>query len=447
MTPEPPFDGRPEHCPPRRALSRRNLPLLAILTVALLLRALVAVAGLREPEMPRESDDYVGMAADWIEAGRYMDTARPPGYPFLARLLITCFGSPGVFRALLALHVLTGVAAVWLLFRIAGLAGLGRAEALTAAALLTLDPITVSYTFQALTETVYLFLLLLGVWCALLPGERSGGRLDIRGALGAGFSLAAASLVRTVGLPVTAVLGIWTVSAGSGRLRGRLARAALILGLVATSALAWSYRNYLHYGHAVYTPSSGLIFAMMWVGPARAAAEGRPIELIEALYVWPPEEVGPAYYSDNAAERSKALGAAARRWALRNPDAMIAGLTRATFMLWLGPGRGPWEKLTGLDALPPAIVALLVLWRLVFLVGGIAGVFLWWDTRPQHRNALIAVILLILVNPLALGCGGYPRYAAPMIPFLCLLVAVAAVQGLRMWRERALSAAHSPDTT
>lgn len=446
MTPEHPPDGCAEPGPLRRAFSRRNLPLLLILAVALLLRAAVAVAGLREPEMPRESDDYVGMAADWLEAGRYMDTARPPGYPFLARVLMTCFGTPGVFRALLVVHVLTGVAAVWLLFGIAGLAGLGRGEALTAAALLTLDPITVSYTFQALTETVYLFLLLLGVWCALLPGERSGDELDLRGAVGAGLSLAAASLVRTVGIPVTLALGMWIVCGGGGRWRGRLARAAIMVGLVAATTVAWSYRNYLHYGHYVYTPSSGLIFAMMWVGPARAAAENRPVELVEGLRSWSPEEVGPAYYSDNAVERSKALGAAARRWAMRNPDAVIAGLTRSAFMLWLGPGRGPWEKVTGLDPLPPGIVALLALWRLLFLVGGVAGVFLWWDGKPRHRNALVAVILLILINPLALGCGGYPRYAAPMIPFLCLLVAVAAVQGLRLWRERAVSAAHSPDT-
>ncbi|GAB2813938.1 hypothetical protein GCM10022221_09660 [Actinocorallia aurea] len=166
---------------------------LAVLALGAAARAL-AQAGYRPGLWFNDSFDYLQIAL-----GPYPHPIRPAGYGVFLWLLQP-LGSVGAVVAAQHLLGLASGALVYALLRRRGLPGWGAA---LAAAAVLLDGDLIELETLLLSDTLFLFLLLAGLALALWP-RPSPRRLVL-----AALLLAAATLTRTIGLPVLVLVLGW----------------------------------------------------------------------------------------------------------------------------------------------------------------------------------------------------------------------------------------------
>lgn len=157
-----------------------------------------------------------------------------PGYPlFLAGVYaVAGHGTFGVAIVQALLGAATAGLIALIAFRLAG-----PRSAYAAGAMAALYPHFVIWTEQVLTETLFVFLGVLGLW--LLVEAR--GRTSIRWTVGAAAALAAASLVRSEMLAFVACAALisWLI----GGRDGRWVRAGVLVALPALAIGLWTVRN------------------------------------------------------------------------------------------------------------------------------------------------------------------------------------------------------------
>ena len=200
---------------------------------------------------------YVRQAQHLASSGEYAEghlrAYRPPGYPaFLSGLLELGAGSRTVQVAQNLLYLL----AVFMLGALAWRRWGWRAGTCVAG-LATVSPLWFLLPQRALSETLFVVLVAIGVWTALAAGVPPGFGL----ALGAGVVFGAAALVREMGLLLGAVMAVvvggWAWRLGM-RSRGIALATALLLGALLV-IVPWTVRNYWVFGHVVPISTNGPI--------------------------------------------------------------------------------------------------------------------------------------------------------------------------------------------
>ena len=201
-----------------------------------------------------DPDGYRVLAENLVEhgclgAGENPTAYRPPLYPLL---LAACFTlDPGGHLAIGILHLASGLAAVWLVWRLGILWGLGR-YAPVAALLVAVDPILLVGSASVMTETVATLLTCVSLLCLTRAGEHA---TRSRVAL-AGVSMALAILCRPTFLVWTAAVacGIpWLAESRSERIKV-FAVYVLSVGIVLAP---WIVRNQIHFGRPVIGTTHG----------------------------------------------------------------------------------------------------------------------------------------------------------------------------------------------
>lgn len=195
-----------------------HIPFLVLLAAGLAVR-LAAVAGYRPALWFNDSYDYISVT---LRPEPYV--VRPSGYSFFLRLLLPfhSFELVVLVQHLIGLAVGVGIYVLLLRLRVpALLAAAGAAPQL-------LDAYQVALEHMVLSETLFTALLVGAVLCLLW-----NRRVGVLGALGAGLFLSAASVTRSVGLPLAAVAGLWLLVRWPGWRSAGVFAAALALPLAA----------------------------------------------------------------------------------------------------------------------------------------------------------------------------------------------------------------------
>ena len=238
-----------------------------VLGLALLVRGGTLIVGYGA--LRADPDDYRRLAENLVAHGTlgYGDRPtvfRPPLYPLVLAgcLLLT----PGSNLAIAAVHLVLGVATVWLVYGLGRRWGLGP-WAIAAAALVAWDPILLAQSTLVMTETLATFLAVASV--AALGWEGKGDRHLFCGAKKvpvpfsplcpaavAGACLGLAILCRPTFLPFACVAGVvLPVFLPTWPSRAR-ALAALAVGLAVVLG-PWVARNLDHFGRPIVTTSHG----------------------------------------------------------------------------------------------------------------------------------------------------------------------------------------------
>ncbi len=174
------------------------------------------------------------------------------------------------------LYALLGTAIVYLVYRL-GRHVFGQAAGLAAAACAAGYSYLILYSATLLTETPFIFFLLVALNTAYIVGE-TGSR---RGLVVLGLALAGTVLFRMAVLPFVFVLLGWTYFAARQRLQPlRLLHLAIPLAIIVLAVLPWTIRNYLlfdrfmllesQFGHVFWNsnhPDQGIHFRGYWVAP------------------------------------------------------------------------------------------------------------------------------------------------------------------------------------
>jgi 4-amino-4-deoxy-L-arabinose transferase-like glycosyltransferase len=234
---------------------RRGVAVAIVLVVAFLCRlALVLfVAGRPERYIQADAIEYDALAVNLVQGhGFSLSSAAPyapevfrtPGYPaFVATIYYALAGyAPG---AVLIVQIVISTATCGLVYVLGRI--LARHEVgVIAATFFALAPVSIIYTAELWSETLFTALLTLGV--VLLLGRHSVRRFGL-----AGLVLGLATLVHPRTLYLTAVLLVvmWCT-----RTRSRSVLAALFAGFV-LAVLPWYVRNNLEFGEITFTSAQG----------------------------------------------------------------------------------------------------------------------------------------------------------------------------------------------
>ena len=222
-----------------------------------------------------ETGEFMGSYQGWARhenvvydsIPKYPGAYQPPGYTvFIAFFL--WLGEGRVMAVKLA-QVLLGALSAALVYLI-GRTWLSERAARWAAVLFALYPNLIAFTHCVWTETLFIFLQLLG-FGLLLTRRRTPGRWRF---VAAGVFLAAAVLTRSITLfflPLFAGWFLW-VHWTDRRTAGR--RLALCFGVVAVLLLPWVVRNTRLHGGFVLIETNGAFNA--WRGNSAGAFSERP---------------------------------------------------------------------------------------------------------------------------------------------------------------------------
>ena len=398
---------------------------LLLVSIAVVVRVAVfelCVSGRESRTLESDSTDYLTLSrhlgASYLRADatyKELSVERPPIYPiFLAAANHIWAGLTSV----VALQIVVGVAVVCVSAVFAR--GLGNSFAgLVAGLVVALDPLSILYANQVLTETVFTLALLVSafaLWRSL------GG--DWRWAVFAGLAFAAATLTRPVALYLFPIAALIALAATRRRVLVCLALVASFL--VPTGA--WIVRNKVVSDYAGVSTIEEANLLVYRAAGAISHDTGEPLDLVQARLAQEVERrVGrsPTIAARAAAERRLALTAIEH-----HPVGTAYITARGTAAILFGTGRSV-ERLVVGDrhrSLDRAITLGLLAQVLVLLIGACAGVVVLMREHRWRDLAIVALLPAVLVV-ISAGPEAYSRFRVPVVPFLAILFGIALSRG------------------
>ncbi|MFM7204151.1 MAG: hypothetical protein ACKO6N_25505 [Myxococcota bacterium] len=368
------------------------------------------------PERALSIDPYWEMAQQ-LGAGPWPFTNFGVGFPLLLALIQTLGGSPLVAVVLQkGLTVFTALT----LAKLAHAEGVSPRVAVGAGLLFGLSPMVQVYSSVLLTETLYLFWVILGLRATqkALAAHRAGRKSGILLALApwglAGLTLGASSLTRGNGLLVIGLViaygGLILLkqrgaarAAGAGRSGwlklGGLAGLALIFPL----SMAWL--NLGWYGTFKPTSSGDYNLGVLMIGPAMCQVEGKPVKASASIWL-SDEQVAAA---PNGFVLAQEVRTVALAWAKQHPVPLVKGTLKGTVNALIGPSKALLESLTGMRWLVGVSLTLRCLLALGVLSWGLSLLL-----RPHTQLLGFFVMGYVAVHILPAGAGGYARFGLPV---------------------------------
>lgn len=416
---------------------RVRADVIAVAAVGALLRLAVFLAAVRSPERfwSQDDRDYLGVArnlhaAYLADAGHWFEVGlrRPPVYPLFMRLVFEAFGSH--YAAVVAAQIGVGVATVALTYWFASLQ-LPRGAALAAASLVALDPASVVFSNQMLTETLFTFFLVVALALTLV-GARSGSMAPLAIA---GIALGIATLTRPVAEYLPLVLVATLIVIARARMRRALALSCALAAGYALPVGAWVIHNDIRTGVPVVSTIDG--HNMLDYRAVGALVEDGEKPWEARAYVG--ERLAARLDGgENPAEVSRVqmrLGieilaehpvGAVESWAKGEARLLGGPAKTETATLLTGRARVTGAPLLGLVALSQLVTILLV-------VAGGAGIVGLLVRRLEPRALWISAVTVLYLVVISGGPEAYSRFRVPVTPCLAVL-GVAAVAFRR--RER-----------
>lgn len=233
--------------------------LLVLVCLALVVRGRVMLANFNS--LVQDPDAYQEFAWNIFSQGTfgYYDdksrnvepkASRPPLYPLLLST-VHFLRVPLSAAVLGVLHVVLGVGTVWAVWRLGLASGLPPGASLLAAGLITVDPILLNQSVQAMTETLAALLAAL----ALLALSRAASDSLARWAILAGALLGLCVLCRPTFLAwllCVAAVFPW-IALGSHK----FLRASALIVAAAVVLAPWAIRNQIVYARPIITTTHG----------------------------------------------------------------------------------------------------------------------------------------------------------------------------------------------
>ena len=406
-----------------------GVAMVAVLILALVIRLAVAVHFDLPPKTDAADYDRYGVS---IASGRgFPDTNlgavrgatafRPPLYPLVLAGVYEVSGTSSAttrWRDARIVEALLGTVAVGLIGLIA-LRIFGRPEALAATAIAVVYPPLLLVGSSLVSETVFVPLVLAGVWLVL----RYRDEQRLRWLLLAGVAGGLATLSRSNGFLIVLALGfgVWILRPRWSR--RALAAPATLLGIAALVVLPWTVRNAIEL-HAFVPVSTQTGLALAGQYNDVSAANGAR---------WLPPNGVPAYrhfFEDpslDEADLDSKLRDAAIDYAVDHPQHVFAaGFWNGLRLLNLDDPI-PLELQAAHDlGQPPGLARLSVYGFWILAVLALFGCAIGAARRlPAFIWLVLAAVIVSIMF-----IGGLTRYRIPADPILILLAAPALVWAL-----------------
>jgi 4-amino-4-deoxy-L-arabinose transferase-like glycosyltransferase len=413
-----------------RSLRAERYWLITIVVVAGLLR--LAAICWRPDSLQEDRDLYWGIARR-LAAGagfvhpelEHVTAYRPPLYPVMLALIVTCGGG---IKSLAAVQIALGTATVWLVWRL-GCRLQMRRRSLLAAAVVAINPLLIQATSLAMTETLFTFLV---TACLLMVAEK---RWRSTGLLGGLAALCRPTMFVFAGLSaIVLLMRILLLSRGieapqslersqnTGRSpsNSRSWRPWLVVSLMSGVVIApWLIRNWLVFGQPMITTTHGGYTLLLGNNAEAYRKEvARPFGTLWDSRAWQRsleaelQRNGIATADEVARDRWMSLQA--RDWIAQHPGEFLSACWLRIRRFWnIAP--------SGADAASQPRV---VLWGVAFFFAielTAAAVGLARFKRDQWADWFPLLMLIVSFSLLHVVYWSNLRMRAPIEPALALL--------------------------
>lgn len=234
--------------------------LLTCMAVALGLRLLVWHWHEFRP-LGGDEQEYLAQAVYWLQTREYRELLlmRPPLYTaFLAAAIVVV---DSLVQSLRLVQIIISATLVVPVYGLAWVLWRQQRVALVAAMLVALDALIATVATELLSETLFLWGLSMVLWGSAFLAQYQG-RWRTWLAVGVGVGIGLLILVRSVALPLAALITVWlAVTALRGYARSQWwqrVRPALIVVVAVVAVVApWSVRNVMTYGGLIVVDTTG----------------------------------------------------------------------------------------------------------------------------------------------------------------------------------------------
>jgi hypothetical protein len=426
-------------------------PVIAAAAVRLAFLALVltrkGITGL----ISSDTASYLDPGRNLLLHGRFISNGLPeinrtPGYP----LFLAITSLPGPVFASLA-QVVLSVFSVVLVWRLARVVFADDRIALGAAWIFAFEPLSIILSFDLLSDTLFLTLLLLSLerLATFLRGH------SLRTLVVAGLWLAAATFVRPMiyYLPFALALGLMSVLARAPRLCWK-APAVLLVSVLPWLG-AWQIRNWVETGYNGFSAIAPIDLYFYNAAEVAARAQHRPFKEIQTEFGNESEQAYLARHPEQAgwsqAQRVSFMGSEGARILRRYPGIFLRMHLEGSMRVMFIPATLDWMEMLSDDNkvsirmqaeahdVGPVETALRLFrtypWQsagLVVLEIVLLGLYLLAVRGLLRRRAPVAILCLLLGVSLYFlavsgGAEGGGRYRLPIMPLVCMLAAAGAL--------------------
>jgi 4-amino-4-deoxy-L-arabinose transferase-like glycosyltransferase len=401
--------------------------------------ALAAVASAGDRSVFSSGDTVTYLApVDSLLRGEYRvggeaEVFRPPGYPLLLSAAVR-LGDVELFT--IAFQLLLSAGTGYFVYKLAALLFDSTRVGLLAALLYALEPLSIVFTVKLLSETLFTFFLVLGLYLLALHARGSG----TAPLLGPAAAFSACVYVRAIGYYLPVVGFVFLLLGPEWRFtRLRALRAAAFLGACAVLIGAWQVRNEVMAGYPKFSSSEDL---NLWLGSLAVVAHEKNADVLETIAdagggpvgYWErhPEQLQWPMRERVAHLKKEGLENISRR-PLLYLKMHLAGCVNTlvnpgarTALQLLVPGAGPgtpgWRPLT-------VLLGLLLVVTYVLAAVGVVGAL--------PGKAWAVALLVGTAAYFALLSGGFigtSRYRTPIMPIVCMLAGLGIANRLRTAR-------------
>jgi 4-amino-4-deoxy-L-arabinose transferase-like glycosyltransferase len=399
-------------------MSRKFLPLLLIVGIAFAARIGYSLhKGIgREPGKPSDDASFYSRYAWNLAQGNgfrgpepgydqdVLSAYLPPGAPALYAIVYFCFGRN--YAAVRIVLALIGAASVAMLFLLAK-AVVGERAALVAAAVFAIYPSAIFYCDQLLTETLYVFFLILCLWLSIAC---FAPRPSWKTALICGIAFGLAQLIRPTIFLLMPLLVLWGLFVLKSVKEKCLVFVIPIMAFATT--VPWGLRNYSLYHQFI------LVAPRTWT---EILGGNNPVVATDPKYagycIWYSQVPGWEHKFDGVSQvgREAIAKQLATEWLSNNKDKWWY-LIRSKFIRF-------WSPFLHQDNRANRLIMLLS-WGPV-LVFFIPAFFVTLAKFLREHHPGLLVHLFVLSNlAIALIFYALPRLRYPMEP-LCIILASA----------------------
>jgi 4-amino-4-deoxy-L-arabinose transferase-like glycosyltransferase len=440
-------------------------PLLVVLAVSLLLKLSVWCVVVFTGDPVRDfswadTRGYHEPALSLVQSGRFdtfLDapgqpmTYRTPGYPAFLAAVYAVFGENQ--PAAILFQVLLSLVTIYLTWRLAWRLW-GDQVALSAAALLALDPLSLTYSLKIMTENNFT----LFVMVAILAGVNlvTNQRRRAGWALLLGLTLALATLTRPLSyyLPIPVILGvmIW----GWKRRWGARSMAVTALLILLPNLLligGWTWRNFRLTGAPVYTSIEGYYTYFWQAANVIAERDGLEIDKVQlqlGMGSGGPTGRGSGYREAHPETKDWTFEQLCQRWQKEGMEVIkahplifakvyFAGVARAL----LRPGAQQLLEMLGvpLSALNPRslvhrpLAAGFLIYSYLYLLLLYLGFVLYFirgrrtDKMDVARFFILGIFLYVILA--SGGPSAISRFRIPLMPLFALFSAYQITRTLQ----------------
>ena len=357
---------------------------------------------------------------------------RTPGYPFLLTIGLL-LGQLEIVT--ISLQILLSCFTIYMAYLTARLLFKDEKIAILAATLYAIEPLSIVYASQLLTETLFAAVVMVWLFFLLKYLEKQATYDLLASALALAFSI----YVRPVGyfLPVILAGGLaaWVVMNSQEKKKRLLTQIVAFAMLSMGLTVVWQMRNRLETGYSGFSGISSIYVYFYLAASVLAAKQHVPLAAMQHRlgYLDDRTYLGrhPEQKTWPLAQRLDYMKREGDRILLKNFAAYVPIYLEGVLKVLLQTGASDFLKSFGLDPNKGALrmARPQLFWNDVLLLPLewlylISGCMVFSSRRLMREPTVIAVVLTVAYYVcIAGGPMGYSRYRHPVMPIICVLSA------------------------